>query len=326
MKISVVIPLYNKRPYIRRAVESVLRQTTPAAEIIVVDDGSTDDGAKVVKGLSDPRLKLIQHTNQGECAARNRGVAEAFYPLIGFLDADDEWKPDFLERIQVLMNRFPGCGAYATSAQIVKPDQSIAYPLLVNIPAEPWIGLIPNFFELFQAGYAFNASSIVVPKAILGEVDGFPNGVKISGDVACWVKIALRRPIAFDPTRAVVYHQEAQNRVGNHFIPLKEMPYIPLICAAIRDGVLPKELQPDALEFMAQKQIFVAVQNVMAGNPAYARQLLASCQYTKKYRRNRLWWMFWAHLPAKWPSAILYIKQLVFGELNVHFSRNSSSQ
>jgi hypothetical protein len=59
------------------------------------------------------------------------------------------------------MKNFPDCGAYATSAEIISSDGQIAYPHLVGIPPEPWIGIIPNFFELFQAGYAFNASSIV---------------------------------------------------------------------------------------------------------------------------------------------------------------------
>lgn len=309
MEISVVIPLYNKKPYIRRAIESILGQGIVPAEIIVVDDGSTDDGALVVKSITDPRLRLVQQSNKGECAARNRGVAEASYSIIAFLDADDEWKPDFLTRIQVLMDRFPGCGAYATSAQIIKPDQSIVYPRLVNIPAEPWAGLIPNFFELFQAGYAFNASSIVIPKSILEEVGGFPVGATISGDVACWVNIALRYPIVFDPARAVVYHQEAQNRVGHFYKPLKEMPYIQPLRTALETDTMSAELREEAFEFMAQKQIMVAAENIMAGNPSFANQLLSTCGKTRKYKRTWLWWRFWASLPVGWPHRFLLIKE-----------------
>ena len=315
MDISVIIPLYNKAPHIKRAIDSILNQTIPVGEVIVVDDGSTDGGGKIVEAITDPRLRLIRQVNCGQHAARNRGTTEASNPFVGFLDADDEWKPDFLIHILRLMTNFPDCGAYATSAQIIKPDGKIVYPKLVDIPPEPWIGIIPNFFILFQAGFAFNCSSIVINKKILQEVGGFPVDTTYSGDVACWVKIAIRYPIAFSPTRSIIYHQEAQNRVGPKYEFLNEMPAIQIIREAIDSGVIPKELQPDALEYSAQKQIEIAVYNVMAGNPHKARQLLATCKHTKKYMSDWLWWRMWASLPAGWPLRILQAKKLLQGKL-----------
>jgi len=309
MLVSVVIPLYNKAQYIKRAVDSVLHQTVKAAEIIVIDDGSTDGGGDAIRQLELHGVRVIRQVNAGECAARNQGIAEATSPHVAFLDADDEWKPDFLRHIKRLMNNFPDCGAYATSAQIIQPDGLLVYPRVSGLPSEPWFGIIPNFFDLFQGGYAFNASSIVIPKKVLEKVGCFPEGVTISGDVACWVNIAMRYPIAFSPTRSVIYHQEAQNRVGMLHAPLKEMPYIPVIRDAIKSGIITGVLRSSALEFMAQKQIMVVIENIMAGNPAYARQLLATCQQTQKHRRDWLWWRFWAFLPAGWPLQALKIKQ-----------------
>lgn len=307
--ISVVIPLYNKSQYIARALHSVLKQSYSVMEILVVDDGSTDGGGEIVKQLDNPKIRLIQQGNRGKCAARNRGIAQAVSPYLAFLDADDEWKPDFLTHIKRLMNNFPDCGAYATSAQIIQSDGSIVYPRLTGLPPEPWIGIIPNFFDLFQAGYAFNASSIVVPKRILEEVGCFPEGVTISGDVTCWVNIAMRYPIAFSPTRSVIYHQEAQNRVGTQYKSLQEMPYVQPIRNGIEVGAIIGELKSSALEFLAQKQIMVSIENVVAGNPAYARQLLATCANTKKYKRDWIWWRFWASLPVGWPKILLTLKQ-----------------
>ena len=113
--ISVVIPLYNKERYIHRAVESVLSQKIAPDEVIIVDDGSTDGGAREVKKISDFRIRLVQQSNSGECAARNRGIDEARNELVAFLDADDEWKPDFLAQIHRLMNNFPDCCLLYTS-------------------------------------------------------------------------------------------------------------------------------------------------------------------------------------------------------------------
>ena len=93
--ISVVIPLYNKEKYIKRAIESVLNQTFQKFEIIVVNDGSTDKSAEIVQNIKDPRIRLINQKNAGVSAARNRGIQEAKYEYIAFLDADDFWEKIF---------------------------------------------------------------------------------------------------------------------------------------------------------------------------------------------------------------------------------------
>ena len=309
MSFSVVIPLYNKALHIERALKSVFNQTCQDFEIIVVNDGSSDNGREIVENIHDSRLNLINQSNQGVSAARNRGIAAAQNNYVAFLDADDEWLPNFLENILVLRNNFSDCGAYATSSKIIRPDGKTDYPLLAGIPPEPWIGIVPNFFELFQAGYAFNASSIVVPKQILLEVGGFPAGVILFEDVTCWVNIAIRYPIAFNPKRLALYHQEASNRSNiNKYVT--EAPFVNIIQTAIKDGLISRELQGEALEFLAQRQIFTATANVMEGDPEYARRLLVTCANTKKYKKIWLWWRFWASFPAGWPPRIMKIKQL----------------
>jgi len=98
MKISVIIPLFNKAAYIERALASVAAQTFTDYEVIVIDDGSTDGGAAVAANSRDPRVRVLSQPNTGPGAARNRGLAEASGEFIAFLDADDEWLPDFLLR------------------------------------------------------------------------------------------------------------------------------------------------------------------------------------------------------------------------------------
>ena len=105
--VSVVIPLCNKESYIRRALNSIVNQSFQDFEVIIVDDGSTDKGAEVVRGFDDPRIRLIQQENSGTFTARNRGIKAARGDLIAFLDADDEWKPEHLEVLLRLQEKYP---------------------------------------------------------------------------------------------------------------------------------------------------------------------------------------------------------------------------
>ena len=113
--ISVVVPLFNKRDEVGATLRSVLAQTLPPVEIVVVDDGSTDGSAEVVRAIGSPLVRLLVQSNAGVCVARNRAVAEARGDYIAFLDADDCWEPGYLAEIAALIAEFPGCGIYSTA-------------------------------------------------------------------------------------------------------------------------------------------------------------------------------------------------------------------
>ena len=103
--VSIIVPAYNAEKYIADAIESVLRQTYPYFELIIVDDASTDRTAEVVQSFSDQRIKLIRHTsNKGPGAARNTAIEAARGKWIAFLDADDQWKANRLERLVDVLN------------------------------------------------------------------------------------------------------------------------------------------------------------------------------------------------------------------------------
>jgi glycosyltransferase involved in cell wall biosynthesis len=106
MKISAVIPAYNCEAHIARAIDSVLNQTHPADEIIIVDDGSSDDTVQAVRSYGD-KVTLIQQENAGASAARNTGIEAATGNWIAFLDADDEWLPDMLQRQTDILTQHP---------------------------------------------------------------------------------------------------------------------------------------------------------------------------------------------------------------------------
>src|SRR5262249_6169002 len=112
--VSVVVPLYNKKAYILRCLESIRLQGMEDFEAIVVDDGSTDGSGIVAAQIGDPRFRVITQRNGGEGAARNRGIAEASAELIAFLDADDEWDRDFLEAMVRLYRKYPGAALFSS--------------------------------------------------------------------------------------------------------------------------------------------------------------------------------------------------------------------
>ena len=312
VKFSVVIPLYNKEIHVYRTVNSVLNQTYQGFEIIVVNDGSTDDGRKIVSEIDDERIKIVDQDNQGVSAARNKGTAEAAYEYIAFLDADDEWLPDYLSEQIKLIEKFPQCGAYATAVETIRPNGVIFHPPLGSLSESAWVGLIPNIFELFQLSLSgFLPSSIVVPVKIINEVGGFPIGVKLMEDITCWIKISIGYPIAFNAKRLAIYHQESTNR-SNINRNLIEPPFCSFIDKMILEGKLNGQLALAALEFSAQQKIFVAVENIMIGNKFYAIQLLKSCSYTKKYKNLWLWWRFWSIFPPGLPAKLMTFKKSIW--------------
>ena len=115
IKFSVVIPLYNKQQSIVNTILSVFKQSYQNFEIVIIDDGSADSSVDAVKSISDERIRLIHQENQGVSAARNRGIKEASYEWIAFLDGDDLWESNHLEEIVKMMKVFPEHKVYVTS-------------------------------------------------------------------------------------------------------------------------------------------------------------------------------------------------------------------
>lgn len=208
---SVVIPLYNKRPTIERAIRSVLRQGAHTIEIIVVDDGSTDDGAIIASSMGDPRIRVIAQANGGAAAARNRGVKESRYDLVAFLDADDEWQEGFLDAISALIRRYPSVGAYATGYQMKTREGRIIAPSYYGIP-KGFKGELENYFRACFSWSPLSSSGTVVKKSVFEALGGFKSGKKRGEDLDLWIRFALSGPVAFDETRKAIYYLDAANR------------------------------------------------------------------------------------------------------------------
>jgi len=222
LEFSVVIPLYNKDKHITRAINSVLNQSYRKFEIIVVDDGSTDSGVIEVKKINDSRIRLVQQINLGVSSARNKGISLAKYNFVGFLDADDAWKPDFLETIYFLIKKYPEAGAFATAYEIINNVSKKSIPKsILNVP-EGWEGIIDDYFRLALKSPLISASSVVIPKKIFNKVGLFREELKRGEDLEMWCRIALDYDIAFSNKVCATYFQNADNRACNRKAVLSE--------------------------------------------------------------------------------------------------------
>ncbi len=196
--ISVIIPLYNKEKQIAHTLRSVLCQGFLDFEIIVVNDGSTDSSMEAVASVRDSRIRIIHQENAGVSASRNRGIAEAKYDLIAFLDADDEWHEDYLKTQFELTLRCPQCSVFACGYEFVKPDGSHAPAIIRKLPFEGEYGVLSNYFEVASCSHPpLWTSAVVVKKTAIEAVGGFPVGIRSGEDLLTWSRLACRYEIAY---------------------------------------------------------------------------------------------------------------------------------
>lgn len=244
MLISVIIPLYNKAPYIRKALESVLAQTYTDYELIIVDDGSTDGSFTIAKQFIDERLKvkgkensgaetngcklspinykLIRQANSGVSAARNAGVAQAHAKYIAFLDADDWWKPTYLERMAQLISEYPDAGLYACNYVYYKPGKT---HVALNIPT--------GYINYAKTYYESNAMPVwtgaaIIPRKVYDNVGGFRENLWMAEDFDLWIRIALSNKVVFLNEPLAYYNQEVQLKwraLGKLYPPIRQFAF-----------------------------------------------------------------------------------------------------
>jgi len=217
--ISVVIPLYNKEREVNRAIKSVLNQTVKDFELIVVNDGSTDRSAEVVHALNDPRIRIINQENGGVSAARNRGVKEARSELVAFLDADDEWKPHFLETILQLQRNYPSCSVFATNYLRRNMDGSVTPPIIRGLPRSSWEGILRKYFKIAsKSDPPIWSSAVAVTKTSIASIGGYPLGVTYGEDLLTWAKLAIKYNIAYSTHPCSIFSvpMDIQDRPGRY--------------------------------------------------------------------------------------------------------------
>jgi len=296
--VSVVIPLYNKGPYIARALNSVLAQTFQDFEVIVVDDGSTDGGPAVVRGFDDCRIQKIQQENQGASAARNRGIEAARAELIAFLDADDEWLAEFLETVMRLRRKFPEAGAYATAFMKKFSNGVYQKQTFSGIPQSDWEGIIPSYFRSCASGeLPVRSSNVAIPKAVFFDVGMFPVREWWGEDTDMWGRVALKYPIGFSSEYCAVYNLGATNRICNSLKIAEIHPFVRTALQAIESNNVSGSILPDLKQYITREALQTAHINLKAGRPDLARKNLLQCPQ-KVLDLRQITVRIWAYLPT----------------------------
>ncbi len=195
---SIIVPLYNKVPYVRKALESVLGQTYGEYECIVMDDGSTDGSAEVVQNIMrnaqctmGEKIRLLSQPNQGVAAARNNVAKEARGEYLCFLDADDWWEPTFLEEMARHIALYPDAGLYAANYVYYKPGKT---HVALDMPTG-YIDYPKSYLQ--STAMPVWTGAVAMPRRVFEEMGGFPIGVKLGEDFLLWARTAMHYPIAF---------------------------------------------------------------------------------------------------------------------------------
>lgn len=214
--ISVVIPLYNKEKQIANTLQTVLNQTFQDFEIVIVNDGSTDNSVVEIEKIKDSRIRIIHQKNAGVSAARNRGIEEAKYDLIALLDADDEWKPKYLETQYHLSIKYPECSIFIVNYEFKDTSGNITNTVIKNLPFTGVDGILLNYFEVASCSTPPICSiTIMLKKDIIKNVGGFPLGVTSGEDLVTWAKLAYAGKIAYSKRILATYIIPSKPTKGN---------------------------------------------------------------------------------------------------------------
>jgi glycosyltransferase involved in cell wall biosynthesis len=284
--ISVIIPLYNKGAFIERAVRSALMQQPAPAEVLVIDDGSTDDGPAILRAMPEyKRIRVVWQRNAGEGAARNRGLAEIEGDLAAFLDADDEWAPGHLRNLLELALTYPGAGLLATGYRSVY-GRGVQLETAIDAPGPV---LLRDYFETARGGFCLHISSCAVWKNVAVEAGGFAEREPMGADLEFFARVALRRPVALHPGISGIYYAAcAGSAIHSHAWKNHYPPVVRLLRSSRVAGMALSRSARDYTDWILVEH---ALTGLYAGHRRAALALLGEVCSFRSLPIRSAWWL-----------------------------------
>ncbi len=211
MKVSVIIPVYNKEHYVHKTLLSLLDQKFNDWEAIVIDDGSIDNSADIVKSIKDPRIQFFQQSNHGVSYTRNKGIEKARGEFIAFLDADDTWFPDYLETVIRLSMQYSSYSVFCV-AQKDRPIRTLPNG----------ISIIKDFCAF---PYIFWTGSLLIKKDVFKKVGGFRVGIQLGEDTDMWLRISCKYHTVYLNEEHVHHPYITENNLAQIYDISKTFPF-----------------------------------------------------------------------------------------------------
>ena len=293
MKISIVIPLYNKEKHILETLTCIGKQTFQDYEIIVVNDGSTDNSLKIVKSYQDSRIKIINQSNAGAAAARNRGVKEATSEYVAFMDADDFWEERYLESMTKLISEYPNACIYGSNYKIIENGQSnvLKFPGIQNKK-----GYMDNYFVSGKIYTPLWTSAVIVKKETFLNLGGFPTTCKVCEDIDLWCRFAATGKVAYLNEPLATYIRDSSNMLSR----CKDVSYYFPFLMDYKLVIDQADIRIPDIEEYVRYRTFVAISNALliANNKAEAKKLLKVVGYPRNYLSKAFGYRAFLYLPS----------------------------
>ncbi|WHZ09671.1 MAG: Beta-1,3-glucosyltransferase [Burkholderiaceae bacterium] len=289
MKFSVVIPLFNKAPYVGAAIDSVLAQSVDDFEIVVVDDGSTDRGAEVVQAIADPRVRLIRQENGGVSAARNRGIEASRGEWVAFLDADDWHHPRHLATLLLAQQAYPEADTVACD-YVYAPHSETDWPPRWQVADDsPAVERITDLPSRWFRGPSLFTSAVAVRSSRLRSMQPcFPPGESYGEDLDLWFRLAEKAPIALAHAPTVAYRAKVAGSLAAGNLTLPMPPWIDRMRERARSGALTPAQSRSALRLLAQFDVTRARKAVATGE---RREGLRRLFRGRRAANSLRWWL-----------------------------------
>ncbi len=305
--VSVVIPLYNKADFILKTLCSAVSQIDVEFEIVIVDDGSTDGGARLVETSGVPGLRLIQQANAGVSAARNRGIAAAEGKWIAFLDADDLWSHDHLAG---LLNAAEDSTAIAAFSNLALESRAGRPSIDRKIAAQK----VDDYFSfaLSNGGYPMSSSSSLVLRDELLAAGLFAVGIPAGEDIDMWCRLACQGPFVYNAKLSATYNdaRSPSNRASSGARAVARPLFAQRLPNMIREGRVPPVLVESSRRYANFLFLEYARQLLDCGQFVEARAVLLNhCNVS--YDSNR----FMKRLLRTWPPgrALFQLSRVALG-------------
>ena len=217
--ISIVVPLYNKEKSIKATLQSVFNQTYTEWELIIVNDGSTDNSLAVVrervKELENEKVRVISQANAGVSAARNRGILEAKGEYVAFIDADDLWASNYLETMVALICDYPNAGLYSLGYTMMYGDDM---PVNIIDKESTRRGVAEHPWRMQKGVWT---GSVAAAKERLVNLGMFDTRMTHGEDIDMWWRLILDGGLVEDTKCCAYYRQDSENRAMDKLIPLE---------------------------------------------------------------------------------------------------------